>query len=100
MKVSSRVLPYDVVIVGGILPGCAVPTLAPLGHDVLLVEAAALSDSLPPLAATIAEVDPRVSAPERRLDGLMRGVGAWDLIPPQAELQRGDARMGRTAAVV
>ncbi|MBP8924827.1 MAG: FAD-dependent monooxygenase [Pseudomonadales bacterium] len=83
---SPRVPCYDVVIVGGGIAGCALAAaLAPLGHEILLVEAATLASALPPIAASISDVDARVSALSVASTGLLREVGAWALIPPHAQ---------------
>ena len=76
---------YDVVIIGGGIAGCALAAaLAPLGHEILLVEAGALANSLPPIAGSITDVDARVSALSASSTGLLRDAGAWALIPVQA----------------
>jgi hypothetical protein len=73
---------YDVVIVGAGIAGSALAAaLAPAGLEILLLEAGALPEALPPVARTIAAVDPRVSALGIASVRLLQEVGAWQRLP-------------------
>jgi len=73
---------YDVVIVGAGIAGSALAAaLAPAGLEILLLEAGALPEGLPPVARTIVDVDPRVSALSTASVRLLQDVGAWQRLP-------------------
>ena len=73
---------FDVVIVGAGIAGAALAAaLAPTGLDILLLEAAALPEALPPIARGIGAVDPRVSALSLASVRLLQDAGAWQLLP-------------------
>jgi 2-octaprenylphenol hydroxylase len=81
---ASRALPAraDVLIVGAGMAGCALAAaLAGSGLTIVVIEANALTASVPRPAAALAALDPRVSALNQATVQLLANVGAWQHIP-------------------
>ncbi|MCG3171694.1 MAG: 2-octaprenylphenol hydroxylase [Pseudomonadales bacterium] len=101
---------FDVVVVGAGIAGSAFAALlAPSGLRILLLDAAPRPPRLPPLAATIDEVDLRVSALNPASVRLLEQAGAWQRLPREVASpyehmrvweEDGTARIGFDAAAL